>query len=141
MSAQLATFVVANHLYGVPVEQVQEVLHNDRCTSVPLAPGAVRGLMNLRGEVVPVIDLRSRLSLPSRDETTRQMSVVVRVGGEVVSLLVDVIGDVVDVDEEIFEVPPDTLGGPGRALLKGAYKLQDRLLLALDVERAVVVAA
>lgn len=141
MSEQLATFTLAGHLYGLPVSRVQEVLQSQRTTGVPLAPSAVRGLINLRGEVVPVIDLRTRLSLADRDTRVPAMSVVVRVDDEVISLLVDRIGDVVDVDDEMFEVPPETLSGPTRELIRGAYKLHDRLLLALDVDRAVTVAA
>jgi len=141
MSEQLATFTLCGHLYGVPVARVQEVLQGQLATRVPLAPGAVAGLMNLRGEVVLVLDLRRRLSLPDRDDDTAPMSVVVRVDGEVISLLVDRIGDVVDVDSHIFEPPPETLSGPARELIEGAFKLQDRLLLALDVDRAVTVAA
>jgi purine-binding chemotaxis protein CheW len=141
MSEQLATFTLADHLYGLLVSEVQEVLQTQHVTPVPLAPGAVHGLMNLRGEVVLVIDLRTRLSLPERAGSEPPMNVVVRVDGEVISLLVDKIGDVVDVDEQIFEVPPETLSGPPRELIRGAYKLQGRLLLALDLDRAVTVAA
>jgi purine-binding chemotaxis protein CheW len=139
--SQLATFTLCDASYSVPVARVQEVLRDQRCTNVPLAPGAVTGLMNLRGEVVLVLDLRRRLNLPDREPDAEPTSVVVRVDGEVISLLVDHIGDVVDVDPQIFEPPPETLGGPVRELIEGAYKLQDRLLLALDVDRAVTVAA
>ena len=81
------------------------------------------------------IDVRQRLELPPRSAGIDTMHVVVRVPGEVISLLVDVIGDVVDVDEDTFENPPDTVTGSGRQLVRGAYKLTDRLMLALDVDR------
>ncbi|SHG27821.1 purine-binding chemotaxis protein CheW [Jatrophihabitans endophyticus] len=141
MTHQLATFTLCNDLYGVPVDRVQEVLQDQRSTGVPLAPGAVSGLMNLRGEVVLVLDLRRRLALADRTAEETPTSVVIRIDGEVISLLVDRIGDVVDVDPAIFESPPETLGGVARELIEGAYKLDDRLLLALDVDRAVTVAA
>ncbi|GAB2462047.1 chemotaxis protein CheW [Jatrophihabitans fulvus] len=141
MNQQLATFTLCDNLYGVPVSRVQEVLQDHRSTGVPLAPGAVSGLMNLRGEVVLVLDLRRRLALAERGEDETPTNVVVRIDGEVISLLVDRIGDVVDVDTSIFEAPPDTVDGIARDLIEGAYKLDDRLLLALDVDRAVTVAA
>ena len=141
MRVQLATFTLSDTLYGVPVERVQEVLQDQRSTRVPLAPGAVTGLMNLRGEVVLVLDLRRRLGLPLRQADDTPTSIVIRLDGEVVSVLVDRIGDVVDVDPAIFEAPPETLTGVARDLIEGAYKLDDRLLLALDVDRAVTIAA
>ena len=141
MTIQLATFTLDGELYGVPVDRVQEVLQDQRATRVPLAPGAVSGLMNLRGEVVLVLDLRRRLSLAPRAADHTPTSMVVRIDGEVISLLVDRIGDVVHVDPAIFEPPPETLSGVARTLIEGAYKLDDRLLLALDVDRAVTAAA
>nr|WP_141850482.1 chemotaxis protein CheW [Lapillicoccus jejuensis] len=133
---QLATFTLGDHLYGIEVSRVQEVLRHQSRTRIPLAPNAVAGLVNLRGQVLTAIDLRSRLGLTPREDLDPMM-VVVRISGETISLLVDSIGDVVTVDEETFEAPPDTLDDAGRELLRGAYKLSDRLLLALDTDRAV----
>jgi purine-binding chemotaxis protein CheW len=139
MSAQLATFTLDDRLYGVRVERVQEVLRSQARTRIPLAPPAIAGLVNLRGQVLTAIDLREQLGLPPRPEGKEPMVVVIRVGTEPVSLLVDSIGAVVDVEPDTFEQPPDTLTGPSRELILGAYKLPDRLLLALDVDRAVAV--
>ena len=139
MSAQLATFTLDDRLYGVGVERVQEVLRSQARTRIPLAPPAIAGLVNLRGQVLTAIELREQLGLPPRPQGEEPMVVVIRVGTEPVSLLVDSIGAVVDVDPESFENPPDTLMGPGRELILGAYKLPGRLLLALDVDRAVAV--
>jgi purine-binding chemotaxis protein CheW len=116
---------------------VQEVLTSQGLTRVPLAPPAVAGLMNLRGQVVTAFELRERLGRPPRPEGTDAVVVVVRLYGEAVSLLVDSIADVVDVDAADFAAPPDTLEGPVRDLIRGAYKLDGRLLLALDVQKAV----
>ena len=139
MSAQLATFTLDDRLYGVRVERVQEVLRSQARTRIPLAPPAIAGLVNLRGQVLTAIELREQLGLPPRPQGEEPMVVVIRVGTEPVSLLVDSIGAVVDVDPDSFENPPDTLVGPGRELILGAYKLPHRLLLALDVDRAVAV--
>jgi purine-binding chemotaxis protein CheW len=136
-SGQLATFRLDGDLYGVEVEHVQEVLKSQGLTRVPLAPPAVAGLINLRGQVVTAIELRERLGRPPRPEGTDAVVIVVRLHGEAVSLLVDSIADVVDVDAADFEAPPDTLDGQARELIRGAYKLDGKLLLALDVQKAV----
>lgn len=136
-SRQFATFALDGHDFGIEVGSVQEVLRHSVRTPVPLAPGAIGGLINLRGQVVTAVDLRRRLGLSPFPEGVDPMNVVVRVDGEAISLLVDSIGDVVDVDDELFERPPDTLAAPDRDLIHGAYKLEGRLLLALDVDRAV----
>lgn len=134
---QFATFTVDSLLFGVEVYKVQEVIRYQDMTTVPLAARGAAGLINLRGEVVTAVDLRTRLGLAPLPDGAAPMNVVVRVDDEPVSLLVDAIGDVAQVTSEQFEQPPETLTGPGRALIKGAYKLDDRLLLALDVARAV----
>jgi purine-binding chemotaxis protein CheW len=138
---QLATFTVDTLLFGVEVYKVQEVIRYQEMTSVPLAAHGAAGLINLRGEVVTAIDMRQRLGLPPRADGVLPMNVVVRVDDEPVSLLVDAIGDVAHVSVEQFEEPPETMTGPGRSLITGAYKLDNRLLLALDVARAVDIAA
>ncbi|QCX28567.1 chemotaxis protein CheW [Nocardioides jishulii] len=137
MSTRLVTFTLDGHLYGVDVASVQEVLRGQPQTRVPLAPQSVAGLINLRGQVLSAVEMRARLGLPDRAADQEAMLVVVRVAGETIALLVDSIGAVVDVEEEQFELPPDTLTRASREFLHGAYKLEGQLLLALDVERAV----
>lgn len=136
MSRQLATFVLDGARYGVDVLKVQEALRSQVRTPVPLAPDGVAGLVNLRGQVVLTIDLRVRLGLAPLAADAEPMMVVVQVDGEPISLLVDEIGDVIDVDADQFESPPETLDPALRELILGAYKLDTGLLLALDVERA-----
>ena len=137
MSKQYATFWLGDALYGIEVERVREVLRQQDITHVPLAPTTVAGLINLRGQVVTTIDLRERLDLRHSDGDDQPMLVVVLVAGESIALLVDRIGGVVDVHDEQFEPPPDTLVGPARELVRGAYKLEAQLLLSLDVDTAV----
>jgi purine-binding chemotaxis protein CheW len=136
-SRQYATFEVADQLFGVDVADVQEVLRFGEYTRVPLAPAAIGGLFNLRGQVIAAVDLRVQLGLPEQDLSEPAMNVIVRVDGEAVSLLVDRIGEVVELAEESIERTPDTLIGPTRELIAGTFKLDDRLMLALDVTRAV----
>lgn len=133
-SRQFCTFHLDDLYLGVEVRQVQEVLRYQRMTRAPLAPPVVKGLINLRGQIVTALDLRQRLGLPPASADTLPMNVVVRTADATVSLLVDDIGDVAQVDESLFERPPETLKGHCRALVRGAYKLQGRLLLELDTE-------
>jgi purine-binding chemotaxis protein CheW len=132
---QYCTFLLDGHYFGIDVLQVQEVIRHQEATRVPLAPALVRGLINLRGQIVTAIDLRRRLDLPDRPDGELPINVVVRTDDGAVSLLVDEIGDVLRVPEEAFEQPPETLRGPARELVRGAYKLDGRLLLALDLDR------
>ena len=137
---QFATFYLDKLLFGVEVAKVQEVIRYQEMTRVPLASAVVTGLINLRGQIVTALDLRRRLELSQRDAEKLPMNVVVRSGEEAVSLLVDEIGDVFEVEDESFEAPPETLQGVARELIRGAYKLKDRLLLVLDTEKTVALA-
>jgi purine-binding chemotaxis protein CheW len=138
---QFCTFTLGDGFFGVEVEKVQEVLRYQDMTSVPLAPSEVTGLINLRGQIVTAIDLRKRLDFDARDGDQQSMNVVVQTPAGVVSLLVDEIGDVVEVEETIYEAPPATLTGIAKDLILGVYKLEDRLLLELDIDRAVSISS
>jgi len=135
-TSQFCTFYLDHQLFGVELHGVQEVIRNLDTTRVPLAPGVVRGLINLRGQIVTAIDLRRRLGLKPLAADALPMNVVVRSDDGAVSLLVDEIGDVAEVDESTFERPPETLTGPVRAMILGVYKLDGRLLHVLDKEKA-----
>jgi purine-binding chemotaxis protein CheW len=135
-SRQYATFEVAGQLFGVEVAAVQEVLSFSEYTSVPLAPPAIGGLFNLRGQVIAAVELRVQLGLPRQARVGPVMNVILRGDDEPVSLVVDRIGEVIDLDETAFELPPDTLTGPSRRLIVGTFKLVDRLMLVLDVDAA-----
>jgi purine-binding chemotaxis protein CheW len=136
-SQQFCTFLLDGHMFGTPVSKVQEVIHYQEMTRVPLAPDVIRGMINLRGQIVAAIDLRRRLGLPDRSPEQRPMNVVVRMHEGPVSLLVDEIGDIIMVGEEAFEHPPETLQGFAREAVQGVYKLPGRLLLALNIDRVV----
>lgn len=135
MSGQLATFTLAGAHYGIDMLRVQEALRGQARTTVPLAEPSIAGLINLRGQVVLTIDLRTRLGFEPLDADLEPMMVVVRVDGEPISLLVDDIGDVVDVEGRRLESAPDTLAPSLREVILGAYQLEGSLLLALDIDR------
>lgn len=133
---QYCTFYLDRLMFGVEVQKVQEVIRYQEMTRVPLASRVVKGLINLRGQIVTAIDLRRRLEFDDRPADQMPMNVVVRTDEGPTSLLVDDIGDVLEVDENSFEPPPETLRGVAREVIRGAYKLKDRLLLTLDSDRA-----
>ena len=136
---QYCTFYVDGQCFGLDVLRVQEIIRYQEMTRVPLAAPAVRGLINLRGQIVTAIDLRRRLEMTERPAEQLPLNVVVQTEDGAVILLVDEIGDVLEVPEELYESPPDTLRGTARALIRGAYKLDDRLMLLLDVDKALQV--
>jgi purine-binding chemotaxis protein CheW len=137
-SSQFSTFFVADLFFGVDVLHVQEVLRSQPMTAVPQAPDVIEGLINLRGQIVTAVDMRRRLQLPARGaDEPESMNMVVRTADGAVSLLVDEIGDVLDMDPSTYERPPDNLARAAKDLIRGVYKLKDRLLLVLDEERTV----
>jgi purine-binding chemotaxis protein CheW len=140
-SRQFATFVIADLFFGVDVLRVQELLRTQQMTRVPQAPDVIEGLINLRGQIVTAIDMRRRLQLPPRTGDRMPMNMVVSTDDVAVSLLVDEIGDVLDVDESTYERAPENLNPQTRELIRGVYKLKDRLLLILDTDRAVDLSA
>ncbi len=132
---QYATFYVGDMFFGVHVTEVQEVLRYQEMTQVPLAPAVIEGLINLRGQIVTALDMRRRLAVAPRDPERQPMNMVVRSEDGPVSLLVDEIGDVLEVPSDQFEPPPDNIANIQRHLLDGIYKLDGRLLLALNRAR------
>jgi purine-binding chemotaxis protein CheW len=134
---RLATFTVDGRFLGVDVMRVREVLRPQELTRVPLAPPRIAGLINLRGEIVTAFDLRVALGRRQHSQNERPMNVVVTTEHGPVSMLVDAVGDVLEMDEDAFERPPSTLRGPARDLILGAYKLDGRLLLELDLDAAI----
>lgn len=134
---QFATFFVTDLFFGIDVLNVQEVLRHQEMTRVPLSPSVIDGLINLRGQIVTAIDMRRRLGLAARTDDGSSLNVVVRTQEGAVSLLVDEIGDVLEVDPSTYERTPDNLAPGSKELIRGIYKLKDRLLLILDTEKTV----
>jgi purine-binding chemotaxis protein CheW len=132
---QFCSFFLDGLRFGVDVQVVQEVVPYHEMTRVPLAPPTVRGLLNLRGQIVTGIDLRRRLELPERPSGPPPMNVVLRGGDSPVSFLVDDIGEVIEVAADACERPPETLPGRVRELIEAVYPLADELLLVLDTAK------
>jgi purine-binding chemotaxis protein CheW len=132
---QFATFAVDGLWFGIEVPHVQEVLRYQEMTRVPRASGVIEGLINLRGQIVTAIDVRRRLGLRSRPKGSSPMNMVVRSDDGAVSLLVDEIGDVLEVDPSSYEPSLETVDVAIRNLMSGIYKLEGRLLLCLDTRK------
>ena len=133
---RFCTFFLDNLLFGVELQGVQEVLGPLEVTRLPLAPPMVAGLVNLRGQIITAVDLRRQLEFRERGEGEPAMNVVVPSEDGAVSLRVDAIGDVIEVDHSSFERPPETLHGRVRSMILGVHKLEHRLLHVLDLARA-----
>ena len=134
MNTQLVTtFYVGNSYYGLEVMKVQEVTGTPTIVPVPLAPKFVQGLINLRGQLATALGLRE-LFQSTEAATPEQMSVVCRIDGNLVSLIVDAIGDVVEADTSVFEPAPNTMPSSVRRFVKGIYKMNGALLSVLDLE-------
>jgi purine-binding chemotaxis protein CheW len=129
---RFCTFSLGGYLFGVTLIQVQEVLRPQPMTKVPLASETIAGLINLRGQIVTAIDLRKLLLLGERPEGKPAMNVILRNEDGLVSLLVDEIGDVLEMPQGEYERPPETLQGRVRECIDGVYKLPNRLLLVLN---------
>jgi purine-binding chemotaxis protein CheW len=135
-SVQFCTFYLDKLFFGVELRGVQEVIRHLEVTRVPLAPGVVRGLVNLRGQIITAVDLRRQLGFPPRAVEGVPMNIVVRSEDGAVSLMVDRIGDVIEVEDSTFERPPETLLGNVRSVILGVHKLNDRLMHVLDIPKA-----
>lgn len=130
---QYVSFLVDGQLLGIPVNSVQEVLNPQNIAPVPLARSEIAGLLNLRGQIVTAVNLRRRLGLADLDRTQRSMNVVVRHLGESYSLLVDEVGDVINVSGEHLEPPPCTLDAHWKCVTSGVFRLEGRLFVILNV--------
>lgn len=133
---QFCTFYVNTHYFGVDVLQVQEVILNQSITPVPLADNVIEGLINLRGDIVTAINLRKRLNGEQKSSSDEMKVVVVFTSEGAVSLLVDEIGDVIEVSSDELEPVPDNLENGNAKLITGVYKLENTLLHILDIEAA-----
>jgi purine-binding chemotaxis protein CheW len=142
MTTQICTFFLDDLYFGIDVQAVQEVTRTQIVTPVPLAPLDICGLMNLRGQIVTVIDLKQRLAMLPGERSPTQAAIgrlgydlFLKRSNESVSLWVDEVGDVLELTDDQFEPPPATLKGKVRQVLQGAYKLEDKFLLVLDPDK------
>ncbi len=132
---QLVVFQLGAELYGCEISRVHEIIRLQSVTKVPRAPAFVEGVINLRGKVIPVVDLRRRFGLPTADHTRASRIVVVEIGDQVVGIVVDGVSEVLRVNSAIVEPPSPVVAGIDSEYLHGIAKLTDRLVILLDLDR------
>jgi purine-binding chemotaxis protein CheW len=134
-TTEYVTATVGDQLFGLPIGRVQDVFVLDRMTRVPLAPPEIAGVLNLRGRIVTAIDMRQRLGLPERSEARKRMAIGIECKGESYGLLIDTIGEVLKLSSSSREDNPVNLDPRLARVSAGVHRLEDRLLVVLDVDR------
>ncbi|CAM4491849.1 MAG: Chemotaxis protein CheW [Legionella sp.] len=134
-SRQICTFYVDKFFFGIDVNKIQEVIRYQEMTSIPLTCDVIRGIINMRGQIVTAIDMRKRLLFSELSDEIKPTNIVIQTDDDPVSLLVDSIGDVINIPNDFFEVPPENLNGAIRQVLKEVCQFEKQLLLILDLEQ------
>jgi purine-binding chemotaxis protein CheW len=132
---QLVSFHIANEEFGVDILKVQEIIKIISITKVPNSPVFVEGVINLRGRIIPVIDLRTRLGIPKKEHDKSTRIIVVDLKGKTVGFIVDSVSEVLRIQQNIIEAPPDIVSGIDSEYITAVGKLTDRLLILLDLEK------
>lgn len=136
-SGQFLTFRLVSEEYGIEILKVQEIKGFSAVTPIPNTPPCIKGVMNLRGTVVPVLDLRSKFGMVESPYDKFTVIIVVTVGTRVMGLVVDAVSDVLDVGREAIEPIPDLGAGVDTAFLSGMARSGEKLVLLLDLERVI----
>jgi len=131
---QLVTFNIAEEEFGVDILSVQEIIRLMQITNVPRAPACIEGVINLRGKVIPVIDMRKRFNMPAIERDSRTRIIVMEFGAKIVGFLVDAVSEVLRIPADTVEEAPAVVSGVGSEYIKGVGKLDDRLLILLDLD-------
>jgi purine-binding chemotaxis protein CheW len=134
---QYLTFVLGPEEYGIDILKVQEIRGYSAITAIPNTPQYIKGVMNLRGAVVPVVDLRSRFGMPVSQYDKFTVIIVVMVGTRILGLVVDAVSDVLNIPRDAIEPPPELTGSIDRSFITGLGKAGDKLILLPDVDRLI----
>jgi purine-binding chemotaxis protein CheW len=132
---QLVSFRLGQEEYGIEITKVQEIILMGEITRVPQTPEYIKGLINLRSTVIPIVDLRLRFGLPRGEQTDETRIMVVNVAGKTIGIIVDAVSEVLRISHEQIAPPPPTVAGLGREYLTGLVKLDNRLLILLDIDK------
>jgi purine-binding chemotaxis protein CheW len=133
--SQLISFMVGDEEYGLDILRVKEVIRVREITRLPKAPSFVKGIINLRGDVIPIIDLRDKFGLPAQEQTADTRVIVVDVEGKLVGMVVDSASQVVRIPADQIDPPPPIVGGLSAEFVRGVGKMEDRLIILLDIDR------
>jgi purine-binding chemotaxis protein CheW len=134
-SMQLVSFRLAEEEYGIEITKIREIILMGEITQVPQTPHYVKGLINLRSTVIPVIDLRSRFGGPEGELTDESRIMVLHVGTKTIGIVVDAVSEVLRVTQNQIAPPPPTVAGLGQEYLTGLVKIEERLLIMLDIDK------
>ena len=130
---QIVSFHLGSEEYGVDIAQVQEIIRMVEITHVPRAPHFMEGVINLRGQLIPIIDLRTRFGMPRAEQTKSTRIIVTEIGSKRVGIVVDSVSEVVNIPIEHVEEAPDMIAGVGTEYIQGVGKVGDRLVILLDL--------
>lgn len=134
---QLVSFIIEDEEFGVNILKVQEIIRPMEITRVPNAPSFVEGVINLRGRIIPVVDLRERFGFPPRDRDDSTRIVVVEMRDKVIGFMTDAVKEVIRIEQNVMEPPPDLAVGIDANYIESVAKLEDRLLIMLDLESVI----
>lgn len=134
---QFLTFRLDGQEYGIAILKVQEIKGWDRITPIPNSPSYMKGVLNLRGVIVPVIDLRQRFGIPQAERDAFTVIIVVNIGGRLAGIVVDAVSDVINVGREQQCMAPEYEGQQNREFIKGLAQVDGKLLILLDIDRMV----
>jgi purine-binding chemotaxis protein CheW len=132
---QLVTFKIGNEEFGINILLVQEIIKMLQITKIPNTPEYVEGIINLRGKIIPVVDLRSRLGMNKKDMNKDSRVIVVEVDNKTIGFIVDSVNEVIRIPANITEPPPELITGVDSEYIKSVGKLEDRLLILIDIEK------
>ncbi|MBI1938127.1 MAG: chemotaxis protein CheW [Ignavibacteriales bacterium] len=132
---QLVSFMIGDEEFGVDILLVQEIIRMLQVTKVPNAPDFVDGVINLRGRIIPVIDLRCKLGIPRKEHDKNTRIIVVEVSGKTIGFIVDAVTEVLRIPSSITEAPPEIVTGINSEFINAVGKLEDRLLILIDIEK------
>ncbi len=134
-SMQIVSFSLADEIYGIEITRIREIILMGEITRIPQTPHYVKGLINLRSTVIPVVDLRARFGMPDGELTDESRIMVLHVGAKTVGIVVDAVSEVLRISHEQVAPPPPTVAGLGQEYLTGLVKLEQRLLILLDIDK------
>ncbi len=134
---QFSTFWVDECLYGVNIKMVQEITKSMTVTEVPLAPDYIKGLINLRGQIATAVGLRELFKIPASEKENGKINVVCKSETYLLSLVVDEVGDVLELEDNLFELTPETVSPEVSKFMTGVYKLPNNLLSVVDIQKII----